>query len=74
MPAFLAQFFTKNEMDKAIQDSNKPIEKSPRNKAKKQSKKEQVFESDSEPRCDNYEETEMKEIFNEALSEGDIEE
>ena len=74
MPAFLAQFFSKNEMEKAIQDSNKPIEKSPRNKAKKSKKEVQVFESDSEPSCDNYEEAEMKEIFNEALSEGDIEE
>ena len=74
MPAFLAQFFTKNEMEKAIQDSNKPIEKSPRNKAKKSKKEVQVFESDSEPSCDNFEEAEMKEIFNEALSEGDIEE
>ena len=38
MPAFLAQFFTKNEMDLAIKESNKPIEKTPRNKAKKSNK------------------------------------
>lgn len=68
MPDFLAKYFTKNEMDKAIQEAQKPIESSPKNK------KPQVYESDSEPSCDNFEEEEMKEIFNEALSEADIEE
>ena len=62
-------------MEKAIHDSQKPIDKSPRNKSKKSSKKEvPVYESDSEPSCDNFDQYEMKDIFNEALSEDDYEE
>lgn len=66
MPDFLAKYFTKNEMDKAIQDAQKPIEKT------HSKKKQKAYESDSEPSCDNYEEQEMKEIFNDALSESEI--
>lgn len=34
----------------------------------------EVFESDSEPSCDNFELEEMQNIFNDALSETDYKE
>ena len=72
MPAFLAQYFTKNEMETAIEDSAKPVE-DPSLSGKKK-KKTEIFESDSEPSVDNFELAEMKAIFNEALSETDFKE
>lgn len=60
-------------MEKAINDSQKPIEKSHTTKSKKSKKEVPIYESDSEPSCDNFEIDEMKDIFNEALSEGDVE-
>jgi len=62
-------------MEKAIHDSEKPFEKSPRNKSKKSSKLEvPVYESDSEPSCDNFDADEMQDIWNEALSDDDYDE
>jgi hypothetical protein len=58
-------------MDGAIKDSQKPIEKKNLGKSKKPKKQEIIYESDSEPSCDNFGQEEMQNIFNEALSETD---
>ena len=71
------EFFSKDEIENAVIESKKPIKKE--NKTNKLTKsqanakfmKEQV-ESDSEPSCDNFDEEELAEMFQVAVSDDEM--
>ena len=63
------QFFSQNEIDDAITESKKPVRKLTKEELKKEEALEQVEESDSEPSCDNYDEHELANRFDAAISE-----
>ena len=62
------QFFSQNEIDTAITESAKPEKKLSKEDLKRQEDHEDG-ESDSEPSCDNYEEEELANRFDAAISE-----
>ena len=83
MLACLAQYFSKAEFQKAINDSVQSAEKQSDKKTAltKAGKKGQSIKkieenddegSDSQPSCDNMDQSEMKQIFQEALSDDDM--
>lgn len=85
MLACLAQYFSKAEFQKAINDSVQSAEKQSDKKTAltKAGKKGQSIKkieenddegSDSQPSCDNMDQSEMKQIFQEALSDDDMQE
>lgn len=70
LPDCLAEFFSKNEFNSAVLESRLPTDTKEADNASKQDE----AESDSEPSCDNFEVTEMKKIFSNAISEEDLDE
>lgn len=63
------QFFSQKEIDNAITESKKPVRKLTKEELKKQEANEKAEESDSEPSCDNYDEHELADRFDAAISE-----
>ena len=64
------QFFSQNEIDSAITESVKPVKKLSKDDLKRlEENEEDGGESDSEPSCDNYEEEELADRFDAAISE-----
>jgi len=61
------QFFANNEFENAVVESQKPV-------VKKVALKKPEPESDSEPSCDNFNEQELAERFEAAVSEDEREE
>lgn len=70
LPDCLAEFFSKNEFNSAVYQSQLPTIPKEADTISKQ----EEAESDSEPSCDNFEVTEMKKIFSNAISEEDLDE
>lgn len=69
LPDCLAEYFSKNEFNFAVLESQIPIQPKEVDNCSKHE-----AESDSEPSCDNFEVTEMKKIFSNAISEEDLNE
>ena len=63
-------YFSNNEMIVAIEESKKPVEEDDGTSTAKGNN--ELVESDSEPSCDNFDATEMKDAFQEALSDDEI--
>ena len=68
LPDCLARYFSDKEFDKAIQESKQ------KSLPKVRRKQSDVYESDSNPSCDNIDQSQLKEMFKEALSDEDIKE
>lgn len=71
LPSCLARYFSDDEFSTAVKESKNPL--APK-KNKMSDIKEEAVESDSEPSCDNFEFEEMKNIFQDAISEDELEE
>lgn len=66
------QFFSQNEIEHAITESKKPIVNLTKQELQKLEKQENAGESDSEPSCDNYDEKELAERFEAAISDDEV--